>query len=149
MDAAGRRFAARSCLWLLPVNRRVLQRGRDATRDSPGAIISNSGCLREPGDMHVGLQGSWYSRYQSDLWGEQDGRALFFFFRISPGGQAVGVRESERTEPGRNRSSAGETARARGVRGHAQVEARPYNLQRLGSAVVFRPRTEWGSAAWL
>ncbi|KAH8123169.1 hypothetical protein LI328DRAFT_98480 [Trichoderma asperelloides] len=82
MGAAGRRFAARSCLWLLPANRRVLQRGRDATRDSPGAIIPNSGCLREPSDMHVGLQGSWYQTERA--FGEQHGRALFCFFRIRP-----------------------------------------------------------------
>lgn len=35
--------------------------------------------------------------------GEQHGRALFCFFRISPGSQAVGVRESERKNRARKK----------------------------------------------
>ncbi|KAL7797518.1 hypothetical protein V8C37DRAFT_369741 [Trichoderma ceciliae] len=69
---AGRRFAARISPWLLPADkclapvrvgrRRALQcagmpRGILLVAQGQAAITPSSGCLRQPSDMHVGLQG--------------------------------------------------------------------------------------------
>lgn len=127
---------------------RVLQRGRDATRDSPGAIIPIPA-------VYVNLVTcTWDSRdhgIRQSFGGATWARALFSFFRIRPWQSAVGVREREQSqeEEEEKRSCASKTARAGGVRGHAKFK-HAHDLERLrkcglDSVLV----TEWGSAALL